>query len=109
MMNMFFLLQPLVVTHSPEIRLPNAPDYPGLQYPPIFEPGSYSLSDVSNLLWSSRVRNSDHGGEDVVVATSSTEGSNAGFEQGLNDSLNNNVLGNEDRDENHNSNRDDGP
>lgn len=25
------------------------PDYPGLEYPPVFEPGTYSLSDASLL------------------------------------------------------------
>lgn len=41
------------------MRLPNAPDYPGLEYPPVFEPGTYSLSDVSTLLRSRRMRTLD--------------------------------------------------
>lgn len=38
------------------MRLPNAPDYPGLEYPPVFEPGTYSLSDVSTLLRNRRIQ-----------------------------------------------------
>lgn len=34
----------------PESTLPNTTEYPGLEYPPVFEPGTYSLSDVSTLL-----------------------------------------------------------
>lgn len=26
------------------------PDYPGLEYPPVFEPETYTLSDASSLL-----------------------------------------------------------
>ncbi|XP_039293640.1 uncharacterized protein LOC111050039 isoform X2 [Nilaparvata lugens] len=29
---------------------PPTPDYPGLEYPPVFEPGTYSLSDASTIL-----------------------------------------------------------
>lgn len=36
--------------------LPNAPEYPGLEYPPVFEPGTYSLSDVSTILRTRRMR-----------------------------------------------------
>jgi len=97
----YFLLQPLVATHPPEIRLPNAPDYPGLQYPPIFEPGSYSLSDVSNLLRSSRVRSFDHGDE----AMSNSENFDLGLEPRMGESVNNNhTPGGYDRDENQNQN-----
>lgn len=41
------------------MRLPKAPDYPGLEYPPVFEPGTYSLSDVSTLLRNRRMRTLD--------------------------------------------------
>lgn len=34
----------------PQTPLSPPPDYPGLEYPPVFEPGIYSLSDTSTLL-----------------------------------------------------------
>ncbi|XP_034238099.1 uncharacterized protein LOC117643365 [Thrips palmi] len=34
----------------PQTPLSPPPDYPGLEYPPVFEPGIYSLSDSSTLL-----------------------------------------------------------
>lgn len=34
----------------PQTPLSPPPDYPGLEYPPVFEPGIYSLSDSSSLL-----------------------------------------------------------
>lgn len=33
---------------EPEVNIP-PPDYPGLEYPPVFEPGTYTL-DASTLL-----------------------------------------------------------
>lgn len=34
----------------PQTPLSPPPDYPGLEYPPVFEPGIYSLSDSSTFL-----------------------------------------------------------
>ncbi|XP_051174533.1 probable serine/threonine-protein kinase DDB_G0282963 [Leptopilina boulardi] len=34
------------------------PDYPGLEYPPVFEPGTYSLSDASSILRNRNNKNS---------------------------------------------------
>lgn len=62
----FFLTQSLVV-HPSNVQLPNTPDYPGLQYPPVFEPGSYSLSDVSTLLRGRRIRASFDNIDDPMV------------------------------------------
>lgn len=33
-----------------QVTSPTTPDYPGLEYPPVFEPGTYSLADASSLL-----------------------------------------------------------
>ncbi|XP_054264542.1 uncharacterized protein LOC128987620 isoform X2 [Macrosteles quadrilineatus] len=33
-----------------QVTNPTAPDYPGLEYPPVFEPGTYSLADASSVL-----------------------------------------------------------
>jgi len=33
-----------------QVTNPTTPDYPGLEYPPVFEPGTYSLADASSLL-----------------------------------------------------------
>nr|CAD7601690.1 unnamed protein product [Timema genevievae] len=35
---------------SPCLNSPPPPDYPGLEYPPVFEPETYTLSDASTLL-----------------------------------------------------------
>lgn len=99
-------MQPLVATHPPETRLPNAPDYPGLQYPPIFEPGSYSLTEVSNLLRSSRVRSFDNEEADMTMAVTSNS-DNPNLMQRLNDNVNNNVSNNGVQDENQCPNGDD--
>ncbi|XP_011685786.1 PREDICTED: uncharacterized protein LOC105448743 [Wasmannia auropunctata] len=41
-------LAPPVLPYIPPPTSP-PPDYPGLEYPPVFEPGTYSLSDASLL------------------------------------------------------------
>ncbi|KAG5321509.1 CNKR2 kinase, partial [Acromyrmex heyeri] len=41
-------LVPAVLPYIPPPTSP-PPDYPGLEYPPVFEPGTYSLSDTSLL------------------------------------------------------------
>uniref|UniRef100_A0A1B6L9G7 Uncharacterized protein n=1 Tax=Graphocephala atropunctata TaxID=36148 RepID=A0A1B6L9G7_9HEMI len=33
-----------------QVTNPTTPDYPGLEYPPVFEPGTYSLADASSVM-----------------------------------------------------------
>ena len=42
------LMAPPTLPYIPPPTSP-PPDYPGLEYPPVFEPGTYSLSDASLL------------------------------------------------------------
>ncbi|XP_034950691.1 probable serine/threonine-protein kinase DDB_G0282963 [Chelonus insularis] len=43
------LLMPPTLPYIPPPTSPPPDDYPGLEYPPVFEPGTYSLSDASLL------------------------------------------------------------
>ncbi|KYN02475.1 Connector enhancer of kinase suppressor of ras 3 [Cyphomyrmex costatus] len=53
-------LVPAVLPYIPPPTSP-PPDYPGLEYPPVFEPGTYSLSDTSLLR--NRNKNSQNTGQ----------------------------------------------
>lgn len=44
------------------------PDYPGLEYPPVFEPETYSLSVASSLL-RSRQQSHDHSNANTKLHT----------------------------------------
>ncbi|KAJ9576156.1 hypothetical protein L9F63_006978, partial [Diploptera punctata] len=46
-----------ILNSSPSPASP-PPDYPGLEYPPVFEPETYTLSDASSLLRSRQQANS---------------------------------------------------
>lgn len=102
-------VQPLVAVHPSEMRLPNAPDYPGLEYPPVFEPGTYSLSDVSTLLRNRRMRTFDNADDPMTRHNEnylSLENGDPTSELRAGDSENNNEV--VERDENENSDGDDG-
>lgn len=43
------LMNPPTLPYIPPPSSPPPDDYPGLEYPPVFEPGTYSLSDASLL------------------------------------------------------------
>ncbi|XP_015121433.1 uncharacterized protein LOC107044159 isoform X2 [Diachasma alloeum] len=47
--NTSHLIYPPTLPYIPPPSSPPPDDYPGLEYPPVFEPGTYSLSDTSLL------------------------------------------------------------
>jgi hypothetical protein len=56
-----------ILSSSPSAASP-PPDYPGLEYPPVFEPETYTLSDASSLL-RSRQQSHDHLNANIKLHT----------------------------------------